>query len=116
MEMKDTFHELRHRVREQPTGMPSFPLINNYSALDDTPEERQRLYEQLWQEGGGFQFLFAYNDLVTNDEANATLAEFMRYKIKEIVKDPQTAEDLLPTYLVGGKRPICVIDYLDTYN
>ncbi|MED4475912.1 NAD(P)/FAD-dependent oxidoreductase [Oceanobacillus caeni] len=114
--MKEDFPKLRQRVLEHPIGMPSFPLLNNYSALDDSPEERTKLYERVWEEVGGFQFLFAYNDLITNDEANKTLEEFMHCKIKEIVKDPETANNLLPNHLIGGKRPICVSNYLETYN
>ncbi|OLO39041.1 cyclohexanone monooxygenase [Alkalihalophilus pseudofirmus] len=115
-DMKDNFQELRRNVREHPTGMPSFPLINDYSALDESPEERNKLFEQLWQNGRGFQFLFAYNDLVTSDDANETLADFVRSKIKEIVKDPETAENLMPNFFVGGKRPICATSYYETYN
>ncbi|MEW9672553.1 flavin-containing monooxygenase [Ammoniphilus sp. 3BR4] len=118
-EMKDNFHELRRKMYEHPTALPPNTEINqfikHYSALDDTPEERQKLYERIWEIDGS-QLLVAYNDLMTNDEANETLAEFMRSKIKEIVKDPQTAENLLPTYLVNGKRPVYDTGYLETYN
>lgn len=115
-EVKENFHTLRKRTREHPTGMPSFPILRNYSALDDTPEERNKFYEQLWQESRGFQPLFAYNDLMLNKESNETLAEFIRSKIREIVKDPETVDNLLPTYLVGAKRPVVGIDYYETYN
>ncbi|RLL46821.1 NAD(P)/FAD-dependent oxidoreductase [Oceanobacillus piezotolerans] len=115
-EIKDNFSSLRKRVRAHPTGMPSFPILRNYSALDDTPEERNRFYEQLWEEANGFQFLFAYNDLMLNEKANNTLTEFLRKKIREIVNDPETADNLLPNYLIGGKRPVVAIDYFETYN
>lgn len=112
---KEDVQELRCQIRESPAGVAGHTIINNYSALDDSPEERQKVYEQIWQFSGG-GLLSAYNDLQTNEEANETLAEFIRSKIKEIVKDPETAEKLLPTYLVGGKRPVMDTDYYETYN
>jgi cation diffusion facilitator CzcD-associated flavoprotein CzcO len=115
-EMKNNYPELRRKIREHFIGAPAFDLRRPYSALEDSPEERQRFYEELWQEQNGFQLLFSYMDITVDDEANATLAEFVRTKIKEIVKDPETAENLLPTYLIGGKRPVVGTNYYETYN
>ncbi|WP_238457946.1 hypothetical protein [Alkalihalobacterium alkalinitrilicum] len=115
-EMKDNFPELRRKIREHLMGAPAFNLRRPYSALEDTPVERQKFYEGLWQEQNGFQLLFSYADITLDDEANDTLAEFVRSKIKEIVKDPEKAENLLPTYLIGGKRPVVATNYYETYN
>ncbi|OLO39033.1 cyclohexanone monooxygenase [Alkalihalophilus pseudofirmus] len=115
-EMKNNFPELRRQIREHFIGAPAFDLRRPYSALEDSPEERQKLYEELWQEQNGFQLLFSYLDITLDDDANATLAEFVRTKIKEIVKDPEKAENLLPTYLIGGKRPVVATNYYETYN
>ena len=38
-------------------------------------------------------------DMLVNEEANEQVAEFVRGKIGEIVKDPKTAEKLKPTWL-----------------
>ncbi len=90
--------------------------INDISAMAVTPEERQRTYEQRWAVGGT-SFMAAFNDLITNQESNDTASEFVRSKIREIVKDPATAEVLCPKdYPIGTKR-ICVdTDYFETYN
>lgn len=114
--IKEGFPELRRKIRDHFVGMSSFDLRRPYSALDDTPEERQNFYEDLWDEQKGFQLLFSYMDITLNDEANATLADFVRTKIKETVKDPKTAENLLPNYLIGGKRPVVATNYYETYN
>lgn len=114
--IKENFPELRNQIRGHFVGMPKFQVIKNYSALEDTEEERQKLYEELWERAEGFQSLYSYNDIVLNDESNKTYADFVRSKIKEIVKDPETNENLLPTYLIGGKRPIVATDYYETYN
>ena len=96
------------------TGMP-YPLVER-SALDDTPEQRQELFESLWEQGG-FRMLFGgYNDLMINEEANATISEFVRGKIREIVKDPETCAKLMPDYMLGTKRLILDEGYFETYN
>lgn len=110
------FPTLRKRVREHIVGMPCFDVRKPYSALEDTEDERNRHYEALWQEAKGFQMLYAYTDLTINDEANATIAEFVRGKIREIVKDPVKTENLMPTYLLGGKRPVVATNYYESYN
>lgn len=104
----------RERMMHAMTGMPYPPAER--SALEDTPEERRQVYERLWQEGG-FPMLFGgYNDLMTNKEANATVSEFVREKIREIVRDPETCRKLMPDYMLGTKR-LCLDDgYYETYN
>jgi cyclohexanone monooxygenase len=84
-------------------------------AMDATPEEREREYESRWARGG-LSFYGSYADLLIDPAANNTAAEFIRGKIRQIVKDPATAELLCPTAALGCKR-ICVdTGYYDTYN
>ena len=58
-----------------------------------------------------------YNNLALDKAANDTAADFVREKIAEIVKDPQTAKLLQPdNHPIGSKR-ICVdTDYYATFN
>ena len=79
---KENFQEIRRQMIESSGGLPM--NIPDRSALEDTPEERQKVYESLWKEGGA-GLMASYNDLLTNEEANETAAEFVRYKICEIV-------------------------------
>jgi cation diffusion facilitator CzcD-associated flavoprotein CzcO len=85
-------------------------------AFDATAAERQSNFEERWAYGG-FALLGAFSDLITDPKANATAAEFVREKIRGIVKDPDVAEKLSPkTYPVGTKR-ICVdTGYYATFN
>lgn len=85
-------------------------------ALDDTPEEREARYERLWQRGGFKFFLEGYSDIAVSEEANATMADFVRKKIREIVKDPETADKLMPDHFVMTKRPILENGYFEAYN
>ncbi|MGR8948485.1 MAG: flavin-containing monooxygenase [Gammaproteobacteria bacterium] len=98
-----------------PGGMP-YPLPTR-SALDDSPEVRTALYEKMWNDGDGLHILYnAYTDLLTNKDANETLAEFIRGKIKEIVKDEDTARKLMPDYILGTKRQVIDCGYFECYN
>jgi cyclohexanone monooxygenase len=81
-----------------------------------TPEERQRLYEEQWERGGpGFTGVFS--DLMVDQAVNDEAADFVRNKIRKIVKDPVTAEKLCPFDHPIGARRICIdTNYYDTYN
>ena len=59
----------------------------------------------------------AYNDILLEPEANDALADFVREKIRETVRDPDVAERLTPhDHPIGTKR-ICVdTDYYTTFN
>jgi cyclohexanone monooxygenase len=85
-------------------------------ALSFTPEHRQQVYDERYQIGG-LTFLAAFNDLLISKEANDTAAEFLRSKIRKIIKDPATAETLTPYgYPIGSKRMCVDNQYYETYN
>ena len=61
--------------------------------------------------------LFAFTDLLTNEKANETAAEFVRNKIREIVSNKETAEKLCPSnHPIGTKRLCLDSNYFETYN
>jgi cyclohexanone monooxygenase len=111
--IKANYPALRAKARARPTGF-YFPF-NMKPALEATPEERARQYEEAWQRGG-LPFLGAYGDLLFEKAANDTIAEFARDKIRSIVKDPVTAELLCPDNVFGCKRLCVDIGYFETYN
>lgn len=113
--VKAEYRAIREKARRSVGGYPFDP--SNRSALEDTPEARQALYEALWAEGG-FKFLYgSYFDLLINEESNETAAEFIRSKIREIVKDPETADKLCPKgYPYATKRPPIDTGYFETFN
>jgi cation diffusion facilitator CzcD-associated flavoprotein CzcO len=84
-------------------------------ALDTQPAQRDRIYEARWAVGG-LHFQAAFADLFVNVEANETAAEFVRGKIRSIVKNPDTAAALIPTHLIGCKRLCVDTDYYETFN
>jgi cyclohexanone monooxygenase len=58
-----------------------------------------------------------YNNLALDKAANDTAANFVRDKIAEIVKDPQTAKLLQPNNHPIGSKRICIdSDYFAAFN
>jgi cyclohexanone monooxygenase len=85
-------------------------------ALEASEEERREEYERRWEQGG-FALLGAYGDLIIDPAANETAAEFVRQKIRQIVRDPKMAEKLAPTsYPIGTKRMCVDTGYYETFN
>jgi cyclohexanone monooxygenase len=111
--IKADYPALRAKARARPTGF-YFPF-NMKPALEATPEERERQYQEAW-ERGGLPFLGAYGDLLFEKAANDTVAEFARRKIRELVKDATTAELLCPDNVFGCKRLCVDTGYFETYN
>ena len=111
---KDGYSEKREEMRRSPQG--NLRHRSDKSALEVSEAERQATYEARWREGGS-GFLAAFNDILTSQVANETMAEFVRGKIRETVKDPATAELLAPkSHPIGTKR-ICVDSgYYETFN
>jgi cation diffusion facilitator CzcD-associated flavoprotein CzcO len=90
--------------------------VNEVSAMDVSEEERQRVYERCWADGG-FSLIGSFSDIITSKEANDTASEFVRNKIRGLVKDPKVAEKLLPTnHPIVTKRPCVDTGYFETYN
>ncbi len=91
-------------------------MICDRRAHDVTPEERQAIYEAAWEKGG-LQFRAAFRDLLVDQAANDTAAEFIRQKIKELVKDPPTAAKLADIdHPFATKRPPIDTGYFETFN
>jgi cation diffusion facilitator CzcD-associated flavoprotein CzcO len=117
--IKANYRERRRLNRESGGGVPlTHPEVTPpRSALELTPDERHKVYARGWEIGGGPVFLFAFEDLLTNLEANETAAEFVRAKIREIVEDPSVADALTPTdHPIGTKRICLDTDYYATFN
>ncbi len=111
---KAEYPERRARAKQVRNGI--LMTINPESAVAVDEAARQKVYEERWQMGGT-QFMGAFGDLILNRESNETAAEFVRGKIRSIVKDKTLAELLCPQgYPIGTKR-ICVdTGYYETYN
>lgn len=113
--LRANYDAVYEKAANHPFGVAMEPA--EHSALEVTPEERRRIFESKWNEGG---FHFAnecFNDLATNHEASELASEFIRSKIAEIVTDPATAELLSPrSYSFNGKRVPTGHGYYSAFN
>lgn len=81
-----------------------------------SPEDREIIFQDLWDEGNGFRFLFGgFSDLAVNEDANKEAIKFIHKKIKEIVKDPQKAEVLTSSDWFA-RRPLTDDKYYERFN
>ncbi|MCH9672599.1 MAG: NAD(P)/FAD-dependent oxidoreductase [Gammaproteobacteria bacterium] len=112
-EVKADYPGLRAKARARPTGI-FFPF-NAQSALEKTAAEREQQYNEYW-ERGGLPFLGAYGDLLFDKEANDTVAQYARKKIRAVVNDPETADLLCPDNIFGCKRLCVDSGYYEVYN
>lgn len=113
---KESYPERRQEARLSGFGVSGYPSPTQ-SALEASAEERRSNYEALWQRGGSIGFLSCYNDFLVDERANETAAEFVREKIRAIVRDPAVAELLAPKdHPIGTKRLCLDTGYYETYN
>lgn len=111
---KAAYREHRADVRQTAPGV-IFHMTGK-SAREVADDERTASYEQAWEHGGA-GFAQVYNDLILDETANATAAEFVRAKIRATVDSPETAASLMPTdYPIGSKRIAVDTDYYATFN
>jgi cyclohexanone monooxygenase len=118
--MKANYAELRRMEWRSPGGFvcvggePRRPLAT--AAMAVSQEERLREYEARW-EAGGLCFYTCFTDLMSNPEANETLAEFVRAKIRAKVNDPAVAEKLTPRdHPILTKRLCADSGYYEAFN
>ncbi|MBA4609134.1 NAD(P)/FAD-dependent oxidoreductase [Aeromicrobium sp. Marseille-Q0843] len=113
-ELVDNFEANWNQVRESSLAMGFVESTAETFAVSD--EEREAVFEAAWNHGGGFRFMFeTFGDIATDPEANEAAASFIRRKIAQIVKDPETARRLTPTDLYA-KRPLCDSGLYETFN
>lgn len=75
-------------------------------------EERQRIYQENWDKGNGFRFMFGtFCDITYDRAANDAACNFIKSKIKETVKDPEKARKLLPDEPYA-RRPVCMVCFI----
>jgi cation diffusion facilitator CzcD-associated flavoprotein CzcO len=113
--VKANYAELRAANRRMPTAFGAWLDAPASGALEVSPEERRARFEERWRQGG-LPFLSAFNDLLLDPKANEEAAEFVRDKIRAVVKDPEMAAKLLPDQVIGCKRLCVDIGYYETFN
>ncbi len=105
----------REAARASQIGVPmSRP---QQGALQVSAEHRLAAYEAAYQSGELLAISNTFADLIVNPAANETVCDFLRGKIRAIVRDPITAEALCPRdHFYGTKRPCIDSHYYETFN
>jgi cation diffusion facilitator CzcD-associated flavoprotein CzcO len=114
-EVKQRYEEFRAINARMPAAYGGRVAPGTRKASETTAEERQRVFEEAWSRGGG-GFLISFTDLMIDPIANNYAAEFVREKIRTIIRDPDKVEVLLPDQVIGCKRPCLDTDYYETFN
>ncbi|MHC3004650.1 flavin-containing monooxygenase [Gordonia sp. GN26] len=113
--IKAEYDAVREAARNHFLGVPFTDV--QPSALAVSAEERRRVFDERWNAGGFRLFIDSFQDILFDKEANDTIAEYIRDRIRQRVSDPAKAEALVPTgYAFGTKRPPLETNYYEAYN
>jgi len=105
----------RHAAKWSRAGVPVEPTL--MQALRVSAAQRLAAYEAAYAAGDLLALGNAFADIGANPEANETVGEFLRGKIRAIVHDPETADALCPKdHFYGTKRPCLDSGYFETFN
>lgn len=112
--IRGEYPERRRRSAYAPAGTPHGTYHKN--ALDTDPEERHAALWRRWRDGGVL-FSKTFPDQTSVLAANDIARRFAEDRIREIVRDPAVAEDLIPTdHPIGAKRICTDAGYYETFN
>jgi cation diffusion facilitator CzcD-associated flavoprotein CzcO len=79
--------------------------------------ERLKLWDRLYDEPGFGIWLANFREIFMDEEANAELSEYIASRIRQRVKDPVTAEKLIPRdHGFGVQRVPLETRYYEAYN
>nr|MCS5662178.1 NAD(P)/FAD-dependent oxidoreductase [Dehalococcoidia bacterium] len=102
---KDNYRKLRVEAKQSSSGIIN--MDSDQNAADLTSSQQQKELERRWKYGGLIMWN-AFADIMKNRESNDVVSAFVHKKIREVVKDPATADLLCPkNYPLGSKR-LCV--------
>ena len=111
---KEHAEGIRHIMNTNTNGHP-FRMVDR-KVLETHPAEREAIMEAAWIKGG-LEFRAAFKDTLLDDQANQVVADFIRKKIRQIVKDPAVADLLTDIdHPFAAKRPPVDSQYFETYN
>jgi len=113
---KATYPAHREHLRRATSGGVVVPAPTD-AALATDPVEREARFRAGWEDGALFALIGSYVDVMVDREANETVAEFVRDRIREVVEDPEVAEALCPRESPFGTKRVCLDSgYYATYN
>jgi cation diffusion facilitator CzcD-associated flavoprotein CzcO len=114
-EIRKTYPDIFRRCRETFACFLHTP--DPRKSTEVTPEEREAFWEKLYSSKGFGMWQGNFRDILMDREANAMLSAFVARKIRERVKDPRTADKLIPkNHGFGTRRVPLETKYYEVYN
>ena len=84
---------------------------------DVPPTERRAFYDRLYDEPGFGIWLANFAEIFIDEQANAEISAYIADRIRQRVKDPKIAEQLIPKdHGFGIQRLPLETNYFETYN
>ncbi|KAF3484061.1 cyclohexanone 1,2-monooxygenase [Arthroderma uncinatum] len=93
--------------------------FSNRIAVSESEEEREALFETLWQNGGFEFWLGTYQDILFDPKANRYAYDFWAKKTRARMTDTRKKDivaPLDPPHAFGTKRPSLEEDYYEMFN
>jgi len=113
--LKADFDAMCEILNTSPSGF--LHPVHDRQTFDDSIGERLAFFETMWNSPGFSKLTSNYLDLTMNHSANALWCEFIAEKIRATVRNPETAERLIPKdHLYAEKRPPFVTGYYEAFN
>ncbi|KAK5307491.1 hypothetical protein LTR99_000463 [Exophiala xenobiotica] len=114
-EIRKRYPEIFKQCRESATCFlhPAEPR----KSTEVSEEERMAYWEDIYSRPGFAKWVSNFADIAYDRQANAVCSEFFANKIRQRVKDPITAERLIPKDHGWGTRRIPMeTNYFEAYN
>ena len=112
---KSSYDQIREKAKYTRAGI-GYNQFDERKLLDLSSEEIKKELNNRWKMGGQEIFTAGFTDVGVSLEANKIVADFVKSKIREIVKDPNVAKLLSPEDAIGCKRLCADTNYFETYN
>jgi cation diffusion facilitator CzcD-associated flavoprotein CzcO len=116
--LKADYPNIRARQRESFAGALRFGAVSlgitvppDRKILETPMSKRMEMLDEL-----GWLAPSAWADVMSDLDANKAGAELYAELIRRVVKDPDTAQSLVPHYPIGCKRAIIDTGYFETFN
>jgi cation diffusion facilitator CzcD-associated flavoprotein CzcO len=114
-QLRADFEKICKKLSTSPSGF--LHRVHDRATFDDSSEERRTFYEKMWRSPGFSKLTSNYTDLLFDPAANEEWCGFLAEKIRSIVLDPDTADNLIPkNHRFAEKRPPFVADYYEAFN
>lgn len=114
-DIRSRYDEIFAACSRSPGGFEHEPDRRGF--WDVSREERLAMWDELYDKPGFGIWLANFREIFTDEAANAEISEYIANRIRRRVKDPATAEKLIPRdHGFGVQRVPLETNYYEAYN